>query len=305
MRVRVASSIGLAAGLLWSAAAWAAPPGFAFLEVPAGARAGGLGGAYVSVATGAEAVFWNPAGLESVTRTQLSASHTESFQQLRHEHVAVAGRLFGGGLAASVRAMYSEPIEERDDIGNLIGSFGAHDLEFALGYGTEIAPGVTFGMNGVVVRERIANLAAGTWGMDVGTAWQPSAWPSVRLALAAQHLGPAAHYTLDGVPGRDVALPMALQAGGTWRTSFGNGLDLGSTLEMRTTRGRAGVVMLGEELATPVGASLRAGVRMNDDLNAMSFGAGWVNGGFRLDYAFAPSKLGLEDVHRFSLGAQF
>ncbi len=305
MRSRFLSSVGLAVGLCTAAAAWAAHPGFAFLEVPAGARAGGMGGAYASVARGAEAVFWNPAGLDGVKGTQLNATHTESIQQLRFEHVALAGRMFGGGLAASVRAMYSEPIEERDDIGNLVGSFGAHDLEFALGWGGSVAPGVTFGLTGQYVRERIANLSAATWAMGAGTAWQPEALSNLRLAASVQNLGPAAHYTLDGVPGRDVGLPMALQAGGTWRSTFGSGLDLGSTLEARTTRGRAGVVMLGEELATPVGASLRAGVRVGDDLNTVSFGAGWASSAFRLDYAFAPSKLGLEDVHRFSIAAQF
>src|SRR6185436_5586478 len=57
--VRVAAALSL----LLALPALAAQPGFAFLEVPAGARAAALGGAYASVATGAEAAFWNPAGL--------------------------------------------------------------------------------------------------------------------------------------------------------------------------------------------------------------------------------------------------
>lgn len=305
MRVRPFATFAFLLTLLAPATVHAAPPGFAFLELPSGARAGSLGGAYASVAEGADAIFWNPAGLQAVRGTQLSMHHTESIQHLRHEHFALAGRLFGGGLATSLRAMYSEPIEERDELGNLVGTFGAHDLEFALGYGTEVAPGVTFGMTGLYVRERIANQAAGTWGLGAGAAWQPSSWPRLRLAASAHNVGPAAHYTIDGVAGRAVGLPMALQMGGTWRAAVASGMDLGSTLEVRTTRGRPGVLMLGEELATPVGAALRAGLRVGDDVSTLNFGAGWTAGAFRLDYAFSPSRLDLDDTHRFSLGAQF
>jgi pimeloyl-ACP methyl ester carboxylesterase len=53
--------------------------------------------------------------------------------------------LLAKDAAASLRALYSEPIEERDDVGNLIGSFGAHDLEFGLGYGRSVAPGLSLG----------------------------------------------------------------------------------------------------------------------------------------------------------------
>lgn len=305
MRLRPAFLLALVIGLLPALPARSAPPGFAFLEMPAGARAGALGGAYTSVAVGSEAMFWNPAGLDGAKGVQLSGSHTESIENLRHEHFAIAGRMFGGGLAASVRAMYSEPIEERDELGNLVGTFGAHDLEFALGYGTTVSPGVTFGMTAQIVRERIANLAAGTWALGAGTAWEPTSLPRLRLAMSAHNVGPAAHYELDGVRGRAVGLPMALQYGGTWRMPVASTMNLGSTLEVRSTRGRAGVLMLGEELDTPAGAALRAGLRLGDDVSTLTFGAGWSAPGFRLDYAFAPSRLDLEDTHRFSIAAQF
>src|SRR4029079_3626419 len=54
-------------------------PGFTFLEVPAGARAAAMGGAYTSLAHGAEAVFWNPAGLVDVKGFEITGSHVEYF----------------------------------------------------------------------------------------------------------------------------------------------------------------------------------------------------------------------------------
>ena len=283
----------------------AAPPGFAFLEVPATARGAALGGAYSSLASGVEAVFWNPAGLAEVQGTQLSATHIEYIQGLKHEQFALAGQLLGGGLAGSVRGMYSQPIDERDDLGNLVGSFGAHDLEFQLGYGWRAPGGTSWGVTTQTVRERIANEAATTWSVGAGGLWQPKRFKDVRVSVGADHLGPSAHYTVDGQQGAPVHLPTALQTGLAWHHGMRKGFGLDATAEARMTRGRQAVLAVGGELATSVGASLRLGLREGDDLTNFSAGLGYVVGGFGVDYAWVPSKLDLGDTHRFSLRASF
>ncbi len=285
--------------------AFAAPPGFAFLEVPSGARASGMGGAYLAVAQGVEASFWNPAALSTIQGMQVSASHFEFVQNLRHEQFALGGRAFGGGLAASLRAMYSEPIEERDDLGNLIGTFGAHDLELQLGYGRALSGGTSFGLATQLVRERIANESAMTWGMSAGMGWQPQRWRDLRASLAVQHAGPAAHYDIDGTKGNPVGLPLAVHGGLAWHAAFGPNLAFTPALDLRATRGRQAVVALGGELESTTGASVRAGLRQGDDLSNASAGVGWRYGHYRVDYAWVPAKLDLGDTHRFSFEAQF
>jgi uncharacterized protein UPF0164 len=292
--------------LIPSAAARADVPGFAFLEVPAGARAAALGGAYGALAEGVEAAFWNPAGLAGTHGSQLTAAHTEFFQQLRHDQFAVAGRMFGGVTSASVRAFYSQPIDERDELGNLIGSFGTHDLELALGYGRTATPGVRLGGTVQLVRERIADAATNTWAMNVGGTWEPPALRGARLSVSGHNLGPSAAYVIDGVKGAPVPLPAALQAG----IAFGappaaRGFALRGAVETRLARGRPAVGMVGAELAGLAGAALRAGVRINDPSASVSLGAGWTTGGLRLDYAWVPYKLDLGDTHRFGVTAQF
>jgi hypothetical protein len=282
-----------------------AQPGFAFLEVPGGARAASMGGAFATVARGAEAAFWNPAGLALTSGTELAATHTETYEQLRHEHVALAGKLFGGGLAASIRAMYSEPIEERDDLGNVVGSFGAHDLEFLAGYGRTLAGGTSVGLSAQVVRERIADLAATTWAVNAGTAIGLPLLPGGRASLSVHNLGPAAHYVVDGVQGQPVNLPTAVHAGiSTSRSAFQNFTGL-LAVEARATRGRQALVSVGGELDSPAGAALRFGFRAGDDVASWSAGAGWRAQKLSVDYAFVPSRLDLDDTHRFSLTARF
>jgi hypothetical protein len=290
---------------LSASAAAAAPAGFAFLEVPAGARAAAMGGAYVTLADGIEGAFWNPAGLAGVQGTQVTGSHMESFQSLKHDQFAIGGHLFGGGLAASLRAMYSQAIDERDELGNLLGTFGAHDLEFQLAYGWRVGETGSIGFGAQAVRERIASEAATTWSGSAGATWRPRAWKNVSIGVSGQHLGPAAYYVFDGQRGAPVELPAAVQGGGSWTGALSHGLGVTAALDARATRGRQGVVALGGELASATGAALRLGVRQGDDLSNFGAGLGWKRGTFRVDYAWVPSKLDLGDTHRFSFATQF
>jgi hypothetical protein len=287
-------------------AASADPSAFAFLEVPAGARAAALGGAYTSLASGAEAPFWNAAGLSTTRGFELAASHEEFFQTLRHDQFAIAGPAWGGAIGASIRAQYSGSIVERDDLGNQIGSFGSHDLEFALSYGHAVGGGLAVGGAAKYVRERIADLAAATWAFDGGVTLDPSRFPRLTLGLAAQNLGPAAAYTIDGIKGEPMNLPAAIQTGGSYAIVSGPTFAVRGALEGRFTRGRSGVGMVGAEIGAPAaGAALRIGMRVNDSASSFAMGAGYTTGGLRLDYAFVPYKQDLGDTHRFSLAARF
>ncbi len=291
--------------LLLPATALAGQTGFAFLEVPVGARASSLGGAYASVAEGVEGIYWNPAALERASGVQLLASHCEFFQSLRHEQFALAGRGWGGGLSLSLRAMYSEGIEERDELGNLLGTFGSHDLDLALGYGRRLPGATGAGLALHWVRERIANSSTDALALDVGSEWTPERWSGLRVAAVAQNLGVAPHYTIDGVKGDPVPLPAAVQLGGSYRLGLGNEWSMLGSLESRLTRGRNAVVLGGIEVGSRLGGSARFGLRGNDDTASYSAGAGWNMGRVRVDYAYVPYRLDLGDTHRVSLVAQF
>jgi hypothetical protein len=290
-----------------------APSAFAFLEIPAGARAAALGGAFASLAQGVEAAFWNPAGLEGVKGIQITGAHTEYLQTLRLEQFAVAGRSFGGGLAASLRALYTEPIPETDADGNptLGGSFGYHDLEFALAYGRSVAPGLSVGGTVQAVRERMAEVSATTWAAGFGAVWAPARVSGLRLGLSAHNLGKAAHYGLEGGPGAPMPLPAAVQTGGSWQRGFARGAVLRTAVEGRFTQGRGGIGMVGVEVGTTGGANgagaatLRGGLRVNDDASSYSLGVGYALSGLRVDYAFVPMRFDLGDTHRFAFTTQF
>ena len=301
---RSGASILLAA-VVTAAPVAAAPSGFAFLEVPAGARASALGGAFVTLGEGVEASFWNPAGLAAVERVQITGAHEESFQSLRHDQFAIAGRWLGGGISASLRAMYSEPIVARDDLGNETGTFGGHDLGLGIAYGRSLAAGFRVGASARMVRERIAEISTGTYTLGAGATWESSRPRGLRLGVALDHLGPDANYTFADGPGQPVPLPTALQTGAACRWELGGAVRLATSLETRLTRGRPAVAMVGGELTHPTGAALRLGARVNDDVSSFSAGAGYAMAAVRLDYAFVPQRFDLGDSHRISFTARF
>lgn len=305
MRMGLRTAIVLLFAIVAAVPVAGAPSGFAFLEVPAGARASALGGAFATLGEGVEASFWNPAGLAAVDGVQVTGTHVESFQHFRHDQFAVAGRWLGGGVSASLRAFYSEPIVARDELGNETGTFGGHDLGFGLAYGRALAAGFRVGASARLIRERIAELSAGTYGLGAGATWQTPDRPALRLGAMVDNIGPDANFTFADGPGQPIPLPMALQAGASYRWALAGAAQLGASLETRVTRGRAAVEMLGGELTHPSGAALRLGLRVNDDASRLSAGAGYTMTSLRLDYAFVADRLDLGDSHRVSFTASF
>src|SRR5580765_1234401 len=72
-----------------------------FLKIGVGARATGLGETFVAVANDPSAIYWNPAGLASLQRSELLLSHIEWPADIRYEHAAwvLPVRRLGGSIA--------------------------------------------------------------------------------------------------------------------------------------------------------------------------------------------------------------
>ena len=60
-----------------------------FLEIGAGARAMGMGGAYASVANDVSALYWNPAGIAWVNQVQVEVMHNEWLVDTNYDFVGL------------------------------------------------------------------------------------------------------------------------------------------------------------------------------------------------------------------------
>jgi len=73
-----------------------------FLELGVGARAMGMGGAFVSVADDGSAFYWNPAGVSQLIRPELSGMYASLFKSLEQYHHIGFTRPIHGGVGVSL-----------------------------------------------------------------------------------------------------------------------------------------------------------------------------------------------------------
>lgn len=75
--------------------------GASFLELGIGARGMGMGGAYAAVANDASAFYWNPAGVSTVGRTEVSGMYASLYRGLaQHFHLGITRPLPGSAAVA-------------------------------------------------------------------------------------------------------------------------------------------------------------------------------------------------------------
>ncbi len=87
-----------------------------FLEIGVGARAVGLGEAFVAIANDPSAIYWNPAGLASLQRREVAESHVDWPADIHYDHVTVVlpSRKLGGSLALQVGVLATQMQETTD-----------------------------------------------------------------------------------------------------------------------------------------------------------------------------------------------
>jgi len=274
--------------------------GFAFLKIGVGARAMGMGSAFVALADDPTALHWNPAGLAGARDgVRLTAMHNEWIDDFRQEYVAVSGPLGPGSLGASFTGFYTSELERRDDTGTLTGHFGYNDIAATFGYGLRVAPRADAGLAVRYIREMIADENASTVAFDLGGKFALRE-TGLTFGAAVQNIGGAASFNAESFP-----LPLTIRGGAAYRRSIAaaQGSALLST-EYRKARGEDGRFHLGGEYSYREWLSFRAGAKFGYDEQNVSFGLGVARGPIHFDYALLPVGANLGSSHLFSLSAK-
>ncbi len=123
-----------------------AQTGAAFLDLGMGARAPGMGGALSAQATGAEAVYYNPAGLAAQQgRTVMAAIQPMSLDR-SHATLAAAMNL-RGGLAFGLTWIHASTgaIDARTGSGDVVGSIDNAQRAIGFALGTKLNNRVRIG----------------------------------------------------------------------------------------------------------------------------------------------------------------
>jgi hypothetical protein len=286
-----------------------------FLALGAGARALGMGSAFVAVSDDATAGVWNPAGLTRIRRREAHAQHAEQFGGLvNHDQVNFGATVQGAGsvgfslLRVGVDNIPITLLEHPDrPIGPdnrpvRVGSVSTSDYAVHLSYARVLRKGVAAGGSVKLIRRKTGSGTGFGYGLDAGVLWDAA--PGLALGLAVRDLTQS-RITYSSAATDRIAPTALVGAAYTWRSAALRGRLTGSL--------SAG---LGQDaVSIEDGRRLNAGVEyVFREMVALRLGAeeghftagGGVRfyGRFGVDVAFL-SRSDLENSYRISATAQF
>lgn len=162
-----------------------------FLTIGVGARAVGMGGAYVSVANDATAMFWNVSGIAQLGRPEIIFNHSEWLEQINFDYVGIASPVGSLGVVGvgftSLSMGEFEQTTELQPEGTGV-RFSAGSFAVSLSYARKLTDKFMIGFTGKYVREHIWNSSAAGIGLDVGTLFE-TPFNGLRLGMSISNFG--------------------------------------------------------------------------------------------------------------------
>lgn len=303
--------------ILAAALASAAGPAYAegtaggqFLRIGVGAKASALGDTAATV-TGAESMFYNPAGLNTVAGTEFVLSQVNWVMDVNYTNLAVARNAGGRVFGFAVNYLSVPSIDKYDKYGNdLSQSYSVSDVAAAFGYGRRTSPRKAWGVDVKYISSRLESASARAFAADAGL--QYDAVPGkLEMGFALQNFGTKLKYLNAGDP-----LPLNARVGGRYfirpRGSGGDRNDqkVSVLADLNSMRGAGFFANLGLELQVNYVegtlCALRAGYKTQSggSLGGISFGFGVRASKYTVDYAYT-SMGDLGQAHRLSLTLRF
>jgi len=281
-----------------------------FLNLPIGARAAGMGGAYSAISEEASGIYWNPAGLVQIPKLSALFMRAQYIDQISYQYAAYARRLsYDSVIAVSVLMTDIGAIPYVDILGDPqgSGSFTPQDQVFTLAYSKAILEfsdkdiDVALGVSAKYIKSTILH-TADSYAADLGIMTYNFGDIPYRLAVVASNMGGGLTYDREANP-----LPLTVKLGAAV-SPFRNTLI---AMDVVLPKNNAPNFLFGGELSLtpnePTRLCARAGLnlrQMIDGISGVSVGLGATLHLFTLDYAFAPmGDLGV--THRISLTFDF
>lgn len=277
--------------------------GAQFLEIGLGARAIGMGSAFVGLANDATAVFWNPAGLVYIDKREFSFTHLWWFQDISYEYFVHAQPTKFGTFGWGLGYLHMDPLHGRDEEGEPTSDFRSSDMVFTVSYGNKIAQNIFVGGSVKYINEKIEDEMANALAFDLG--WlHRTPLKNLFLGGTLQNWGGSLKFKEE--PSK---LPGSGKIGICYTTSLArNPMNLATDLYIPSD-GKTGL-HLGAEYIYSHMIMGRIGYKTETDLgfiSGLSFGVGFVYvniGIYRIDYAFVPQG-DLGNTHTVSLTVMF
>jgi len=183
------------------------------LKIPVGPRAIAMGQAFTAVADDANAVYWNPAGLNQLGGTHLTAQYDVFIETVRYDYFAAATKLGNEaalGLGVKLLSTGTEP-EITGVVGNTpvtgSGTVGENYMDIDLAGAYRLSYYFDIGLTAKYISKTLSGTSASTFAADLGVLYH-SPIPHLQIGLDLQNMGPGIKFDQVSDP-----LPFTIKLG--------------------------------------------------------------------------------------------
>ena len=306
-----------------------------FLSIEVGARAIGMGGAFVALANDASALYWNPAGIARSASSEVTLNHTEWLADVSYDfagfimplrNIGTIGVSFTSLTMADMRVT---TVAYPDGTGE---KFGASDFAISTTFARNLTDRFSIGFTGKYINQKLWHMNASSFALDIGTLFTTQ-FNGMTIGMSIsnfgnkmQLLGSDTQIPVDVAPNKEGNNSKIV---GNMRTEkwslplifrFGVAMNIIDNYNFRWTvamdamhpNDNTEYINVGTEYAIKDIVFLRCGYKslfMDDNEEGLTAGAGLAysligNIKLKLDYAYADFGV-LDKVQRFSLGLEF
>lgn len=162
-----------------------------FLTISQGARATGMGSAFVAVADDPSAIYWNPAGIARLDNNGVAFDHTQWIADLGYNFAAMSlnlgsfGTIGASFTALSMSEMNVTTIAEPNGTGE---KFKANQVAFSLAWAFNITDNFSIGFNPKVIYESIWKMYDYAFAIDMGVLYN-TPFDGIVLGMSITNFG--------------------------------------------------------------------------------------------------------------------
>ncbi len=146
-----------------------------FLTLPADARGAALGGSFATMATGATAMFWNPAGMPLADSKQAALTYDSYIADTRHVWAGASLPLRGGewalGVSFSNFGFSNQPIYTEDAQTGTGDTYSVAETAVGLSLGMQLSDKFSVGFTGKLLSDQLGATSASGFAVDFGTSY--------------------------------------------------------------------------------------------------------------------------------------
>jgi len=163
-----------------------------FLEIPVGARAAGMGGAFVSVANDASALYWNVAGIAHVEHKEILGIHTRWIGETSFDYAGLLIPIWDAGVlglsftSLSMDDMMVRTIEKPEGTGEY---FSAGDICIGLSYAFALTERFAIGATAKYIQQSIWHMSASAFAIDLGTTFRTDLLNGMVIGASISNFG--------------------------------------------------------------------------------------------------------------------